>query len=88
MAKRLKCWKKGKHNSYHRTDGVEILSYGTQTIYPFIQIGKFYNSKIGAYDGYKLMKHKIHSSESLGKKQTKSQALSFAQKYMEEHDTC
>lgn len=86
--KRLKCWKKGVHDSYHRTDGVEIVSYGTLTIYPFIQISKFYNPKTGTTDGYEIMKHGLHTSESLGKKETKPKAWAFAQKYMKEHDSC
>lgn len=84
--KKLKCWKKGKYDSYHRKDGIELESYGQKTVYPFIQVGKYYDSKHGIHDGYEVMIHNIHSSRLLARKKTKRDATLFAQKYMKKHD--
>ena len=87
--KKLKCWKKGEHNSFHRTDGVKIKSYGRETTYPFVQIGTFYDSKVGKLDGFMVNVHTTHTSETLKERiPTKAKALAFARKYLEEHDSC
>lgn len=83
-----KCWKKGRYNSWSKKNGVEIESYGHKTTYPFIQIGKHYNSKTGKYNGFDVMRYGTHTSETLKKFKTKSQALKFANKYMKEHNKC
>lgn len=88
MAK-LKCWKKRKgYYAWEKVNGVELTSYGQKTTYPFIQVGKYYNSKTGRYEGFEVMRHGTHTSEYIKKAKTKSQAIKFAKSFMRKHDKC
>ena len=83
--KKLKCWKKGKYpNHFHRNDGFEVESFGQKWKYPYIVIPK--HSQKEEYDVIAI--YLPYYSDMLTKDKTKSGAFSFAQKYMEEHDTC
>jgi len=76
MAKRLKCWKKIRNNVWkkERESILEIRYDGILKGYDIVL------AKGLAPSQQKFLNKKI--------RKTKSKALSFAQKYMEEHDTC
>lgn len=86
MAKRLRCWKKGKHNTFHRKDGVELESFGLTMKYPYIVIAKRISQKINDYEVIVL--YNRNYSDVLAENKTRPKAFSFAEKYMGEHDTC
>jgi hypothetical protein len=81
----MKNWKKDKYDSWVRKDGTLITNYGTPQLYPFIQIGKNYSTKTGKYDGYRVMRHGIHTSEMLCEVKTKKEAIIFAKNWMKRH---
>ncbi|MDO8623201.1 MAG: hypothetical protein Q7R52_03050 [archaeon] len=85
---KIKCWVKGKYDSWVKKDGVPITNYGTTRLYPFIQIGKNYSTKTGTYDSYRVMRHGTHTSEVLKEIKTKKEALKFAESYMKKNDRC
>jgi len=87
MAKRLKCWEKGKYpNHFHRKDGFEVESFGQKWKYPYIVIPKRASLKDNDYEVIVL--YNRNYSDVLAENKTRPKAFSFAQKYMEEHDTC
>ncbi|MEK6879413.1 MAG: hypothetical protein AABY22_07395 [Nanoarchaeota archaeon] len=81
----LRDWKRGKYHSWIKRDGVSITNYGTTQLYPFIQLGKNYSTKKGKYDGYRIMRHGIHTTEMICQVKTRKEALECAKKYMAKH---
>jgi len=79
---RKRNWIKGKYNSWHDKEGVELTSYGSTTLYPFIQIGKYYDTQKGKDIGYEIKRHGTHTSELLKRTKTKPQAVAWAKSYM------
>jgi len=80
----LKDWSHPKRfpNSWIRKDGVELSSYGMKQKYPFIHIGKNYDSKVGKYKGYAVERINTSYQETLKTTKTKALALKFAKSYM------
>lgn len=76
-------WTKINKSNWCLKEGVEINNYGHKTRYPFINIHKSYNTKLGIYDkGYNVHLITTHQTHELKTNIPHRGAIKFIYKYM------
>lgn len=69
-------------DTWEKKDGVEISSYGFKTTYPFVQVGKHYDSEMGKDVGFEVKEVGTHTINTLNLSKSREEAVMFAKQYL------